>query len=417
MSEEGPVFPQASGRTQWPMALRSLRHRDFRRFWIGMLISVIGTWMQITAQGWLVYDLTKSALYLGIVGACASLPMLLFSLPAGVIADRFSKHRIVFITQSLAALQAGVLALLVYSSVVKVWHVMALAAMLGVVNAFDMPTRQSMVLDLVEREDIFNAVSLNSSAFNSGRVIGPSVAGMLLAAAGMRGCFLINALSFLPLIVILATIRPRPPQALTEGSMLEHIGSGVRWVRGHSVALALLALTGLASLFAMPYATLMPMFAREIFHLGPTGYGFLMSAPALGALVAATAMTAIGHRLRLGAITVLGSFIFPLALMLLGRAPSYLVAMVILFIIGFGMMSFNTTSNTMLQKEPPDELRGRVMGLRTFVFAGMAPLGNLQIGVMAQWLGPRWAVAIDGAICLVAAAAAWWRAPELRRSE
>ena len=417
MSEEGPVFPQASGRTQWPVALRSLRHRDFRRFWIGMLISVIGTWMQITAQGWLVYDLTKSALYLGIVGACASLPMLLFSLPAGVIADRFSKHRIVFITQSLAALQAGVLALLVYSGVVKVWHVMALAAMLGVVNAFDMPTRQSMVLDLVEREDIFNAVSLNSSAFNSGRVIGPSVAGMLLAAAGMRGCFLINALSFLPLIVILATIRPRPPQALTEGSMLEHIGSGVRWVRGHSVALALLALTGLASLFAMPYATLMPMFAREIFHLGPTGYGFLMSAPALGALVAATAMTAIGHRLRLGAITVLGSFIFPLALMLLGRAPSYLVAMVILFIIGFGMMSFNTTSNTMLQKEPPDELRGRVMGLRTFVFAGMAPLGNLQIGAMAQWLGPRWAVAIDGAICLVAAATAWWRAPELRRSE
>ena len=417
MSEEGPVFPQASGRTQWPVALRSLRHRDFRRFWIGMLISVIGTWMQITAQGWLVYDLTKSALYLGIVGACGSLPMLLFSLPAGVIADRFSKHRIVFITQSLAALQAGVLALLVYSGVVKVWHVMALAAMLGVVNAFDMPTRQSMVLDLVEREDIFNAVSLNSSAFNSGRVIGPSVAGMLLAAAGMRGCFLINALSFLPLIVILATIRPRPPQALTEGSMLEHIGSGVRWVRGHSVALALLALTGLASLFAMPYATLMPMFAREIFHLGPTGYGFLMSAPALGALVAATAMTAIGHRLRLGAITVLGSFIFPLALMLLGRAPSYLVAMVILFIIGFGMMSFNTTSNTMLQKEPPDELRGRVMGLRTFVFAGMAPLGNLQIGVMAQWLGPRWAVAIDGAICLVAAATAWWRAPELRRSE
>jgi len=420
VSEEGPVFPRPPGKaplTRWPVALRSLRHRDFRRFWIGLLISVIGTWMQIAAQGWLVYDLTKSPLYLGIVGACGSLPILLFSLPAGVIADRFSKHRIVFVTQSLAALQADVLALLVYTGIVKVWHVMAMAGMLGVVNAFDMPTRQSMVLDLVERDEIFNAVSLNSSAFNSGRVIGPSVAGVLLAAAGMAGCFLINALSFLPLIVILATIRPRPPRPVTEGSMLEHIGSGVRWVRGHSVAVALLALTGLASLFAMPYATLMPLFARDIFHTGPRGYGFLMSAPALGALLAATTMTAIGHRFRLGPITMLGSFVFPLALILLGSAPSYMAAVAVLFILGLGMMSFNTTSNTILQKEPPDELRGRVMGLRAFVFAGMAPLGNLQIGAMAEWLGPRWAVAIDGAICLAAAAMAWWRAPQLRRSE
>jgi len=381
------------------------------------VISVIGTWMQTTAQGWLVYDLTKSPLYLGIVGACGALPIMLFSLPAGAIADRSSKRRIVFITQSLSALQAGLLALLVYTNVVKVWHVMAMAGMLGVVNAFDMPTRQSMVLDLVERDDIFNAVSLNSSAFNSGRVIGPSVAGVLLAAAGMAGCFFINALSFLPLIVILATIRPRPPRPVGAGSMLEHIGSGLRWARGHSVAVALLALTGLASLFAMPYATLMPLFARDIFHMGPRGYGFLMSAPAVGALLAATAMAALGHRFRLGAITVLGSFVFPLALILLGGAPSYVLAVAVLFMLGLGIMSFNMTSNTILQKEPPDELRGRVMGLRAFVFAGMAPLGNLQIGAVAQWLGPRWAVTIDGAICLVAAAIAWWRAPELRSSE
>ena len=183
------------------------------------------------------------------------------------------------------------------------------------------------------------------------------------------------------------------------------------------MAVALLALTGMASLFAMPYATLMPLFARNVFHTGPRGYGFLMSAPALGSLLAATMMAAIGHRVRLGAITVVGAFVFPLALMLLGSAPSYVAALASLFIIGVGMMSFNTTSNTMLQKEPPDELRGRVMGLRAFVFAGMAPLGNLQIGAMAQWLGPRWAVAIDGAICLVGAAVAWLRAPELGRGE
>jgi len=418
--EDGSLFsgpPDQAPVTRWPMGLRSLRHRDFRRFWIGLVISVTGTWMQTAAQGWLVYDLTKSPLYLGIVGACGSLPILLFSLPAGVIADRFSKHRIVFITQSLSALQAAVLALLVYTGVVKVWHVMAMAAMLGAVNAFDMPTRQSMVLDLVERDDIFNAVSLNSSAFNSGRVIGPSVAGVLLAAAGMAGCFFINALSFLPLIVILATIHPRPPRPVAAGSMRQHIGSGLRWARGHSVAVALLALTGLASLFAMPYATLMPLFARDIFHMGPRGYGFLMSAPALGSLLAATAMAALGHRFRLGPITVLGSFVFPLALILLGGAPSYAIAVAVLFLLGLGIMSFNMTSNTILQKEPPDELRGRVMGLRAFVFAGMAPLGNLQIGAVAQWLGPRWAVAIDGAICLAAAAIAWWRAPALRGTE
>jgi len=375
--------------------------------------------MQIAAQGWLVYDLTKSPLYLGIVGACGSFPILLFSLPAGVIADRFSKHRIVFITQSFAAIQAGVLALLVYTGVVRVWHVMLMASLLGVVNALDMPSRQSMVMELVVREDIFNAVSLNSSAFNSGRVIGPSIAGVLLAArgVGMSGCFFINALSFLPLIVILATIRPRPPRPEMDGSMLKHIGGGVQWVRSQPVAMALLAITGAASLFAMPYVMLMPLFALEIFHTGPRGYGFLMSAPAIGSLLAAGAMTALGHRFRLGGITVVGSFLFPVALLLLAIAPSYVIAVMFLFLVGLGMMSFNTTSNTVLQKSPPDELRGRVMGLRAFVFAGMAPLGNLQIGASAQWLGPRWAVAVGGLVCLLTAGAALWRVPSLRKTE
>ena len=403
--------------TRWPVALRSFRHRDFRRFWIGLTISVTGTWMQNAAQAWLVYQLTKSPLYLGIVGACGSLPILLLSLPGGVIADRFSKHRIVFVTQTLAAVQALVLALLVYTGVVRVWHVMAMAAMLGVINAFDMPTRQSMVMDLVEREDIFNAVSLNSSAFNSGRVIGPSVAGVLLATAGMAGCFLINALSFVPLIVILTAIRPRPTPMRVNGSMVDSIRDGVRWVRGQPVARALLIMTTAASLFGMPYATLMPLFAQDIFHTGPRGYGFLMSAPAIGALLAAGTMTAIGHRFRLGAITAMGALFFPIALLLLSVAPTYAIAVAFLFLIGLGMMSFNATSNTMLQKSPPAELRGRVMGLRSFVFAGMAPAGNLWIGAAAQWLGPRWAVAIGGMVCLVVAIAANVRAPKMRESE
>jgi MFS family permease len=377
--------------------------------------------MQNTAQAYLVYQLAKShaALYLAIVGLCGAVPMLLLSLPAGVIADRFDKRRIVFVTQTFAALQAFVLALLVYSGGIRIWHVMVMAALLGIVNALDMPTRQSMVLDLVERKDLFNALSLNSSAFNSGRVIGPSVAGLLLAARGigMTGCFFINAISFLPLIVILATIRPRPPQPMADGSMISHIGEGVKWVRSHPVALALLALTAVSTLFAMPYTTIMPILAFEIFHSSVRGYGLLMSAPGIGSLMAAVAMTMWGHRARIGAITVAGSFLFPIGLLLFANASSYAVALLFLFIIGFGMMSFNTTSNTMLQKEPPDELRGRVMGVRSFVFVGMAPAGVMQIGVAAQYLGARWAVAIGGAICLIAAVIAWWRVPRLRNSE
>jgi len=412
-----PEVTAAALAARWPVALRALRHRSFRRFWIGLIISVTGTWMQAAAQGWLVLELTGSALYLGLVGACGSVPILLFSLPAGVIADRFSKHRIVLITQTLAALQALALALLVHTGAVQVWQVMALAACLGVINAFDMPTRQSMVMELVERRDIFNAVSLNSSAFNSGRVIGPSVAGALIAAAGMAGCFFINALSFLPLIVALMTITPRRSRREADGSMLAHIGSGLQWVRGEPVAMALLAVTGASSLFAMPYATLMPIFAREVFGTGPQGFGFLMSAPAVGSLLAAVMMTALGHRHRLGGLIVFGSFLFPVALLLLSGAPSFTAAVCFLFLTGFGMMSFNAASNTMLQKSPPHELRGRVMGLRSFVFAGMAPLGNLQIGAVGQWLGPRWAVAIGALACLVTAGAARWRVPELQASE
>jgi len=382
-----------------------------------MIISVTGTWMQNAAQAWLVYDLTRSPLYLGIVGAIGSAPVLLFALPAGVIADRYSKHKIIFVTQTAAMIQASILALLVYLKVVQVWHVMLLAACLGMVNAFDMPARQAMVMELVTRDDVFNAISLTSSAFNSGRIIGPSVAGLLIAAAGMAGCFFINALSFLPLIVFLAMIHPRPPQRTLEMPMLGNIFGGMRWVATNRVATVLLIMTAVASLFGMPYATLMPLLAKAIFHTGPRGYGLLLSAPAAGSLMTAVLMALIGHRCRLGVIAVLGSVLFPMALLLLAGAPTYAAAIGVLFFVGVGMMSFTAVSNTILQKSAPDEMRGRVMGLRVFVHAGMAPLGNLQIGALAQWLGPRLAVTAGAVICLLTALVSWWRAPELRASE
>lgn len=402
---------------RWPEALRSLRHRDFRRFWFGLIISVVGTWMQMVAQGWLVLKLTDSPLYLGLVGACGSLPMLVFALPAGVAADRFTKQRLLIITQSLAMVQAFVLAGLVHFGVVRIWHVMALAACLGTVNAFDMPTRHAMVLDLAAREDVLNAVALNSSAFNSGRIVGPAVAGLLVARAGMAGCFFINGLTFFATIIALLTIRPRPPRAVLDGDLVRHIKDGLAWVRDNRHATWLLALTAVSSIFAMPYTTLMPIFARDVLGVGPQGFGFLMSASGLGALTSALALTAFGSKWRLGLLTSIGSFSFPLALLLVSMAPVYALAAACIYFTGVGMMLFNAVSNTILQKTPPDALRGRVMSLRTFFFAGLGPVGNLQIGVTGEWLGARGAIALGAAACLAMAALAWWRAPEVRRTE
>jgi MFS family permease len=408
--------PTAAPPSRWPVALRSFRHRDFRLFWVGMVVSVTGTWMQMTAQQWLVYGLTKSALYLGLVGFAGALPMFLFTLPAGVIADRFRRRNIVMVTQTLAMAQAFVLAGLIYWHVIRVWHVAALAIFLGTVNSLDMPTRQAMVLELVQREDALNAVSINSTAFNTGRVVGPFLAGLLIAAAGMAGCFFINALSFLAIIVALAFIPPRPPGAHLSGRMVEHIGDGMKWAKANPVALSLLILTAASGIFAMPYGTLMPVLAQKVFHVGPRLYGPLYSAAGAGAIASAAFLTWQGHRWRIGRLATAGALLFPLALLAVAFTPRYSIALVTLFLLGTGAMLFNAVSNTILQMMPPDSLRGRVMSLRAFVFAGMTPFGMLQIGAVAQWLGPEPALAIGGTVCLTAALAVTAFVPQLRRT-
>ena len=401
---------------RWPTGLRALRHRDFRLFWFGLIVSVMGTWMQNAAQGWLVLELTDSSLWLGLVAACGSLPMLLFSLPAGVIADRFPKRNILLFTQTLAMVQAFVLAGLIYAHIVQVWHVMVLAALLGVVNALDMPTRQAMVMELTGREDLLNAVSLNSSAFNAGRIVGPAIGGILMAAVGMATCFLINGISFAAIIVALAFIRPRPPAEVMNGKMLAQIAVGIDWAKKEPVARALLMLIAVVSIFGMSYAVLLPVFARHVFDAGPKAYGFLVSSYAAGAMASAVGLAALGDRWNLGRPLTVGGFLFPLALFGVALAPRYALAMGSLFLTGVGMMMFNAAANTILQKLSPDELRGRVMSIRALLFAGMMPLGSLQIGALGQWLGPRDAVAIGGAVCFIAALIAWRRVPGLRRS-
>lgn len=401
---------------RWPTALRAFRYRDFRLFWGGLLISVIGTWMQNAAQAWLVYELTGSSLSLGLVGACGTLPLLFLTLPSGVIADRFRKRNIVLFTQTMAMIQAFILAALIYAHLVQVWHVMVLAALLGAVNALDMPTRQAMVVELAGKEDLLNAISLNSSAFNAGRIIGPAIGGVLIAEVGTATCFLINGISFAAIIVALAFVRPRPPAQGGKAKMVSQIADGIAWAKGQPIVRSLLLLTAVASIFGMSYATLLPVFAKDVFHTGPKGYGFLMSSYAAGALTAAVGLSAVGHRWRLGQPLTFGMLVFPAGLLIVAVSPSYVIAVAALFLTGVGMMSFNAVSNTILQKTPPDELRGRVMSIRALLFAGMMPLGSLQVGAVGEWLGPRAAVAIGGAVCLAAAAVAWRRVPGLRRS-
>ncbi len=384
---------------------------------MGLIVSVVGSWMQRTAQGWLVYELTGRAIYLGLVAACGTLPMLLLSLPAGVLADRVRKRNILLVTQSLAMLQAFVLAFLIYTDAVRVWHVMVLASTLGAIWAFDMPTRHAMVLELVDRDDALNAVSLNSTAFNTGRVLGPALAGVLVATLGMAVCFFINGVTFLALISALALIAARPPGSASRASFSRQIADGVTWARRNPVPLALLSLLTVVGLFALSHPVLLPVFAGDIFHVGPTGYGLMMSAYGVGALVAALFLTIAGGGWPAGLLATAGSFIYPVAMLGVAAAPGYAAALAALFCMGVGLMSFNVLANTMLQKHSPDELRGRIMSFRSFLFAGMSWIGDVQMGVLGEWLGARIAYGISAAVCLCAAAAVWSRVPQLRRSD
>lgn len=387
-----------------PAALRALRHRDFSLFWCGLLVSATGSWMQNVAQGWLVFDLTHSKFYLGLVGAMGTLPVLLLTLPSGVIADRFNKRKITIVTQSAAMVLAFALAALAYTGVIEPWHIVAIAALSGAVNALDIPARQSLTIELVGKEDLLNAVALNSSAFNGARIVGPAVAGVILATSGAAACFLFNGISYLAVIVGLAMIRSSRLRAGSSAKpMLAEIREGLHFARGHALIRDLLLMTAVASIFALQYSTLMPALAKDVLGVGPEGLGILMAAAGLGALSAALAVAGIGHRFRQGTIVTVGSILAPVGLVALSMSHSYPVSIVCLVLVGFGMMMFLAVSNSIVQTASPDALRGRMLSVRTLVFMGLAPIGSLQIGVAAQYLGVQPSLRIGGMICIVAA--------------
>ncbi|HVN77596.1 MAG TPA: MFS transporter [Terriglobia bacterium] len=385
-------------------ALRALRHRNFRLFFAGQLISLIGTWMQSVAQSWLVYRLTGSALLLGTVGFAGQIPVLLAAPLGGIVADRYNRHRIVIATQVASMVLALVLAWLTLTGYVKVWHVAALAACLGVVNAFDIPARQSFIVDMVGKGDLMNAIALNSSMFNSARMIGPAVAGILVASIGEGWCFFANGISYLAVIagLLMMQVTPVSRQARAD-SPLENILEGFRFARSSLPIRWLLLLLALASLVGAPYAVLMPIFAGEILHGGPRALGILMGATGIGALLGALTLATRRGLRGLGRWIALASGGFGVSLILFAYSRVFWLSALILIPTGYALMVQMGSTNTLVQSMTPDHMRGRVMAIYSMMFMGMAPFGALLAGGAAHPFGAPVTVAAGGLLCIAGA--------------
>jgi len=399
----------------WRITLRALRHRNFRLFFSGQLISLIGTWMQSIAQDWLVYRLTGSSLLLGVVAFMNHIPVLILAPVAGIVADRLNRRRTVVVTQAVSMVLALVLAILTLSGVVRVWEIMVLATLLGVVTAFDVPARQAFLMDMVGREDLFNAIALNSSMFNSARIIGPAVAGVLVAWIGEGWCFFANGVSYFAVIAGLLMMRlTQQASHLPAGSVVEHMIEGFRFARRTAPVRSLLLMVGMVSLVAMPYTVLMPIFADGILHGGARGLGLLMGATGVGALLGSLVLASKRNVQGLGRWVWMAAVAFGVSLILFSVSRRFWLSFALLVPAGFGMMVQMGATNTLLQVMTPDRLRGRVMALYSMMFIGMAPIGALLGGAIASTIGAPWTVAIGGSACLAGGVLFARRLPSIR---
>ncbi len=399
----------------FPSGLRAFNHRDFRIFWTGQLVSLIGTWMQSVAQSWLVLQLSDSPLKLGLIGTFQFAPVLLFSVLSGAIADRLPKRRLILATQAALCLQALTITGLVWTGHVQYWHVAVLALLLGCANVIDMPARQAFVVELVGKGDLVNAVALNSAAFNGARIVGPAVAGVVIGRFGVVPAFLLNGLSFLGVIAALLRVRtegtPRPRAGTTVG---QEAAEGLRYaLRTPRIAL-MLSLVMVVSLCVFNFSVFVPLLARNVLHLGAEGFGFLMAALGVGAVSGALSLATMGGRQTpLRAIFVAGALSCG-ALLALATTAEFHAAVVLLFLTGYFSIVFIASCNTTLQLTAPDELRGRVMSLHTLMFGGVFPLGSFLIGAMAEAFGLPTAIFVAGSAGLVGLAAVgfWWSSHE-----
>ena len=414
-SQSDPVLAAPQSRIALSATLRALRHRNFQLFFSGQLISLIGTWMQTMAQAWLVYRLTGSSLLLGSVGFASQFPVFLVAPLGGIVADRHNRQRVVIATQTASMILAFILAALTLSGTVRVWHIFVLAALLGVVNAFDIPGRQSFLVDMVGKEDLMNAIALNSSMFNGARIIGPAIAGILVAKIGEGWCFFVNGISYIAVIVGLFMMRVPPfSRRAIEASPLAHMIEGFRFVRDTGPMRAILLLLGLVSLVAMPYTVLMPIFADKVLHGGARGLGILMGATGVGALLGALTLAARTGVHGLGRWVAFSCAGFGVSLILFSFSRNFWLSAALLLPVGFGMMLQMSSSNTLIQAMVPDHLRGRVMAVYSMMFMGMAPFGAFFAGALADRLGAPVTVAM-GAVAAVGGAALFYlNLPKIR---
>src|SRR5215203_1607814 len=403
-----------------PRSMNPLRvlqvHRNFRLFWIGQTVSLIGTWMQQVAMGWLALQLSDSAFIVGLVSAAGSLPILMFSLYAGVLVDRRDKLRLVTVAQVLLAVTAAVLWWLVWSHHINISSLVILALANGLISAIEIPARQALIVELVGREDIVDAVALNSGGFNLARIIGPSVAAAVIAGAGLAWCFGINALSYTAVIGCLVAINlpkfirsDRPVDALTE------FKAGVEYIRSRREVMGLFGVIAVYSVFGFQYLTLMPVIARDVLHTGASGYGVLVTFVGIGAVCGAITLAALSARVRRGKLFTMSAFTFATLTILFSFVNVRSVAAGVLLFLGLTMLINGALANGILQSVVPDERRGRVMAAYVFVYVGFTPIGSLLAGAIARVTTVQWAIGTGGLVMLLYSGWAFWKFPELRR--
>ena len=390
-------------------------HRNFRLFWIGQTVSLVGTWMQQVGQGWLALELTNSALLVGVVAAAGSFPVLLLSLYGGVVADRRSKLRIVIVCQALLLLEAAALWWFTWSGRMNFGWLLALTTVGGVISAFEIPARQAMTVELVSREDLVDAIALNSGGFNLARIVGPSIAAIILAKFGLAWCFGINALSYFAVLASLSLIRLppwTPVQYLV--SPFAQLKQGLDYIRSSRSVSGLMGVIAIYSIFGFQYLTMMPVVARDVLHTGASGYGLLLTFVGIGALTGALALAGIGGRIKRGRLFNATAYAFAGLTILFSLVRSVHLAAFMLLFLGLTMLTNGALANGILQSVVPDELRGRVMATYVFVYVGFTPFGSFIAGVVARFVGVQWAIFSGGVVMLAYSIWAFWKYPEIR---
>ncbi|PWB60834.1 MAG: MFS transporter [Deltaproteobacteria bacterium] len=413
-----PPAPSRVPASPFSGTFQALRHRNFRLWFFGQFLSLVGTWMQTIAQNWLVYDLTGSARDLGLVTFMGAIPLVPLTLHAGAIADRFSKRRIIFAMQAAMMVLAFLLFVLCWTGAVRVWHVMALALLLGAAQALDTPARQAFVVELVGKEDMANAIALNSGIFHGARVIGPAVAGVLVAAVGISGAFFLNGVSFLAVLGALFLMDAALIRRIQgEGKAGDDLLGGIRYIGAHRAPKAIILLIGLSALLAMPYFVLIPVVAKDILGGGADTYGILMSAAGVGAVLGSLFAASGWAIRRKGLALTAGSLSFPLLLLAFSFSRYYILSVCLLTAVGFAFVLQNASANSLLQSIVPDELRGRVMAIYVSLFLGLMRTGGLLLGLLAAATSSSTALAAASVASLAGGAAIFLKFPELRRME